>query len=251
MKRPARVPSQLSESLHQRLNAYCLAASAAGVGVLAMTQPAEGKIVYTATNVTIVGPNGSYNLDLNNDGQIDFTIRNTKRSSNTEWNSYALWDEAVEGNGIECNQIRNSAGYALALARGSKIGAGRKVCRTAALESVFGTYQHGNWKNATNRYLGVKFNIKGQTHYGWARLSVRFKNGIRAILTGFAYETIPNKPIIAGKSHRGNDGNPVDRDNGASLTNPIPETPQPGSLGALAMGATALSIWRRKEWALA
>jgi hypothetical protein len=241
----------LSSPLERGLKMYALAAGAAGVGALALAQPAEARIVYTATNVTIVGPNGSYNLDLNNDGQIDFTIRNTKRSSNTEWNSYALWDEAVEGNGIECNQIRNSAGYALALARGSKIGAGRKVCRTAALESVFGTYQHGNWKNATNRYLGVKFNIKGQTHYGWARLSVRFKNGIRAILTGFAYETIPNKPIIAGRTHAGNDGNPADPASAASVTNPIPETPKPASLGALAMGAPGLSIWRRKEWALA
>ena len=135
MKRSASLSqsAELSEFLRLRLNAYALAASAAGVGMLALAQPAEAKIVYTPTNVTIVGPNGSYNLDLNNDGQIDFTIRNTKRSTNTEWNSYALWDEAAEGNGVECSQIRNSVGYALALARGSKIGAGRKVCRTAGL----------------------------------------------------------------------------------------------------------------------
>jgi len=106
---------------------------------------------------------------------------------------------------VECSQIRNSVGYALALARGSKIGAGRKVCRTAGLESVFGTYQLGNWKNSKNRYLGLKFEIKGKTHFGWARLSVGFKNGIRAILTGYAYETIPNKPIKAGQTHGEND----------------------------------------------
>jgi len=101
MKRSASLSqsAELSEFLRLRLNAYALAASAAGVGILALAQPAEAKIVYTPTNVTIVGPNGSYNLDLNNDGQIDFTIRNTKRSTNTEWNSYALWDEAAEGNG--------------------------------------------------------------------------------------------------------------------------------------------------------
>jgi len=38
MQRPARVPAQLSESLHKRLNAYALAAGAAGVGVLALAQ---------------------------------------------------------------------------------------------------------------------------------------------------------------------------------------------------------------------
>src|SRR5579864_1174953 len=51
MKRPARVPLQLSESLHKRLSAYALAASAAGVGVLALAQPTEARIVYTPKHV--------------------------------------------------------------------------------------------------------------------------------------------------------------------------------------------------------
>ena len=51
MKLPTRVPSQVSESLHKRLNAYALAASAAGLGVLAFAPPAEAKIVYTPANI--------------------------------------------------------------------------------------------------------------------------------------------------------------------------------------------------------
>ena len=47
----------------------------------------------------------------------------------------------------------------------------------------------------------LKFKIKGKIHYGWARLSVdNFVNDITATLTGYAYETIPNKPIIAGRT---------------------------------------------------
>jgi hypothetical protein len=49
-QRPARRPSQLPESLHKRLNAYALAASAAGVGLLALAQSAEAEIVYTKTH---------------------------------------------------------------------------------------------------------------------------------------------------------------------------------------------------------
>jgi hypothetical protein len=45
--------------------------------------------------------------------------------------------------------------------------------------------------------LGLRFTIVGETHYGWARLST--VSGI--FLNGYAYETIPNKPIIAGKTH--------------------------------------------------
>lgn len=46
-------PSTLSESLHQRLNSYALAASAAGVGVLALAQPAEARIIYTPKHVVL------------------------------------------------------------------------------------------------------------------------------------------------------------------------------------------------------
>ena len=41
----------------------------------------------------------------------------------------------------------------------------------------------------------------GKIHYGWARLSFQVQNfSITATLTGYAYETIPNKPIIAGET---------------------------------------------------
>jgi hypothetical protein len=51
-------------------------------------------------------------------------------------------------------------------------------------------------------YLGLKFTIKGQVHYGWARLGyISANHPAKAKLTGYAYETIPNKPIVAGKTH--------------------------------------------------
>ncbi len=67
-------PSNPSESLHQRLNAYALAASAAGVSVLALTQAAQAKIVYTKTH-HVIGKNSTFKLDLNHDGITDFTLR--------------------------------------------------------------------------------------------------------------------------------------------------------------------------------
>jgi hypothetical protein len=51
--RPSRTPSRLSTALRNHLNMYSLAASAAGVGVLALAQPAEAKIVYTKTHHVI------------------------------------------------------------------------------------------------------------------------------------------------------------------------------------------------------
>jgi hypothetical protein len=79
----------------------------------------------------------------------------------------------------------------------------------------------GQWKDVRNRYLGFKFAIKGKTHYGWALLNVTFnpKNlKITAILTGYAYETIPNRAMIAGKTQEAD------------------ERDQPATLGRLALG---------------
>ena len=79
----------------------------------------------------------------------------------------------------------------------------------------------GSWVNVKDRYLGQKFKIHQRTHYGWARLDVEAgRNTITATLTGYAYETIPNKPIVAGKT-KGKDVITV----------------HPASLGALATGA--------------
>jgi len=64
----------------------------------------------------------------------------------------------------------------------------------------------------------------------------------KAELTGYAYETIPNKAIIAGKTN-GPDDISIEEP-GAALTAP---TPGPATLGALALGARGLSIWRREE----
>jgi hypothetical protein len=69
-------------------------------------------------------------------------------------------------------------------------------------------------------YLGLRFYFKGAIHYGWARVKVRSysrRANFTVTLTGYAYETIPDKPIIAGAT-KGPDE-------------------EAGSLGALAAGA--------------
>jgi hypothetical protein len=72
MKRPSKEPSKLSDSVHHQLSMYALAASAAGLGVLALPQPAAAKIIYTKTHRAIQGCDQRLNLDLNHDGHADF-----------------------------------------------------------------------------------------------------------------------------------------------------------------------------------
>jgi hypothetical protein len=246
MKRP-RKPASLSPSIHRHLNMYALAASAAGVGALALAQPCEAKIIYTKAH-HIIGANQTYRLDLNHDGIADFVLKDfyathsgdsagylnvlPKKSANEVWAAL----HCTSGTARLC---------AAALPEGTKIGSKGSfrpdypAGEVMAASDVHG-YRTGSWFNVT-RYLGLKFVVQGKTHFGWARLAVSVQHfTFTATLTGYAYET------IAGKTH-GEDDVEYDSGSGGSLTNPIPVTPQPVSLGALALGAPGLSIWRRKE----
>jgi len=229
IKQTSRKPSNLSDSLHRRLNSYALAASAAGVGMLAFVQPSEARIVYTPAHKHI---NGLVYLDLNRDDISDFVIAYTARPTSSSW-----WLYVLGTNGR--NQIAGlTAGEAAALLPGVRVGSQLPfgTLNTAMAGSVCftkGCRTFGQWANhgkgVKNRYLGLEFLITGKVHYGWARLSVAFKkpHGFSAILTGYAYETIPNKPIIAGKTH------------GKDVI-----TVEPASLGHLARGASEISRWR-------
>jgi len=105
-------------------------------------------------------------------------------------------------------------------------------------------YKYGPWLHLKEAYLGLKFVIKGKTHFGWARVKLSVADqSIRATLTGYAYETIPGKAIVAGATKSPEDAEPT-----AALNSHAPE---PATLGALALGVPGLSIWRRKESAAA
>jgi hypothetical protein len=230
-----RTSQQLSESLHHRLNSYALAASAAGVGVLAMAQPAEAKIVYTSAHV-VISPNGVhfYDLDLNHDGKTDFVLQ-TKFYSTTD---QSAGTQRLIASGARGNSLEKSGGFAAALRAGKRVGPHGDFQSRGVMASDWGSagastsIKRGPWVNVNNRYLGLKFKIKGKTHYGWARLSVQAQRGyfyLETTLTGYAYETIPNKRIVTGKT-KGPDVIAV----------------QPATLGHLAAGAAAIST-RRSE----
>jgi hypothetical protein len=239
--RVPRAPSDLSDLLHQRLSMYALAASATGVGVLALAQPAKARIVYKATHV-VVGRNGRYKLDLNHDQIADFILVNTY-GCNTDYCVDALSAIAARGNGVEGAKGFLSIPYASALQRGALIGAKQPFSGQLMASSQSGQGSLGRWLNVTNHYLGLKFKIKGKIHYGWARLTVQVPGGalIKATLTGYAYETIAGKSIIAGRTK-----GPGDIVEGQDLALATPGM-KSGSLGQLAMGSPGLSVWRRKE----
>jgi hypothetical protein len=249
-----RMTLRLSGTQHQFLNTYALAATGA-VGVLALVPPSEAKIVYTPIHKTIK-LHQHYNLDLNHDGITDFTLElNSFHTRNTSAFStlrlVPTKPNAAEGgsHGTSCGGGHGAGPYAFALGQGALISPKHPFHGNPNLMGVAGTIDDfsvfcGPWLDVKNRYLGLQFQIRGETHFGWARLNVASTpiSITSATLTGFAYETIPNKPINAGKIEGPEEGS-IDEANPATLNEPL----QAASLGLLAMGSPGLSVWRREE----
>jgi hypothetical protein len=248
-----RKTANLSESVHRQLNMYTLAASAAGVSLFALTQPAQAEIVYTPAEMKIKkNLDPGFPLDLNNDGQPDFWFRGTYSHYSVSW--LDLYG-AQQGQNAPITGVRNQRNnYAAALPFGVQIGSSKVFADHTSVRMAShypgGSKFFGPWANGgagfQHRYLGLKFQINGETHFGWARLKIKISNDvIVAYLIGYAYETVPNKPIIAG-AQKGTDDRTLDQPD-AALASPIPDTPQHATLGLLALGAPGLSIWRREE----
>ncbi len=242
---------QLRKSIDRQLDHYSLAAMAAGVGridkaglgcgialataglgLLALPMPAQAKIVYTPLH-KVIHPSSSFGLDLNNDGVNDLFLDDF-RYQNAERTSIFLAEASVSSNKA---QVMGAIYFAASdLDAGARIGGeklfrGRNLAVSECSEGVCGfDYPWANkGRGVKDRYLGLKFYIDGKPHYGWARLDVSFKPQLHATLTGYAYETVPRKPIIAGKTK-----------------GPDVVTVQPITLGHLARGAS-VPVMRRKE----
>ena len=232
---------QLSTSTLQSLNAYALAASAAGVGMLALTPPAEAKIVYTPADVVIGGTGvTAYNLDLNGDGITDFVFE--KASTCSIYGCFRFLGGFAEDGGVAFGGMVQGC---LAMPPGAVIGPQRGFYSGfvgMALVFSSGKFRsyRDNWVNVFNHYLGLKFLIGGETHYGWARFSVTVKGtSIVGTLTGYAYETLPDTPIIAGKTAGYSSREPE------SSVLALPDYAH-ATLGLLAQGASGLRIWKRQ-----
>jgi len=240
-----RTTAHLNSTVEKKLLGYAALASATGVGVLALAAPAEATIVYTPTHQTIA-PNSTLQLDLNGDGINDFRFLNrfsgpARRATFSTLTAAAL----IEYPDVSSNHIWGNSNFDVSvLPPGIVVGpkgkfVGNHSVMGAASELNGGPpMYHGPWAppggSIKSRYVGLKFVINGQVHFGWARLSVEIRparnGGAQAVLTGYAYETVANKGIEAGKT-----------------SGPEVASAQPATLGHLAMGAAGLFARRREN----
>jgi hypothetical protein len=243
----SRKKASLPDYLHRRLNMYALAAGAAGVSALALAQPAQAKVIYTQTWIPIAPVSSVTNLDLNNDGIADFQVSVGKQNKCGSGSSYCYMVSMKVLPQNPSNLVWGANGIASALGSGVSIGSqgkfqqgnafmGKEALQFNRYSTVYGS--SGPWRETTRGFLGLKFIIQGQVHYGWARLNVTATTqGMYGAISGYAYETEANKPILTGQKS----GAPKKRHDGTrgNKSSGTP-APTPGGLGMLAGGARGL-----------
>src|SRR5579863_2039866 len=247
-KKRSRKTVKLPDSLHRDLTSYVLAAGAAGVSVLALAPSSEGQIVYTPTH-EFIDRNGTMLIDLNHDGITDVMIREVfwTYGVNGDFPGNSVQAVTRKPNGI---RWRGQSHSAFPMVRGSEIQSTfrfRSGAEVMIQATDFGVYYGGSWSEfATDRFLGIRFLIDKETHYGWARINVRVgspKQGIGVLLKGYAYETKPDTPIRAGDTG----GADTEEENSGPaselFSSPKPTGKQAG-LGELALGADGLALLR-------
>jgi hypothetical protein len=247
-----------SNNLNHQVGQYSLAAAVAGVSVLALVAPAAGEIVVTKKTIHIpLATDGALEpvkISMANNGvnNFSFSLYQSLSYRHLTIGGVSLGDELRVGTGPAFDV------YLGALPRGARIGPSNpsssfNVGGIGELSNSFSNnkFFRGSWSGSPkNRYLGVRFQMNGETHYGWIRLTVTTNPKahtafMSATITGYAYETVANKPIVAGTAEIA----------AAAAEKPTAEVQSPEnirnhsgpSLGMLAVGAEGLPLWRREE----
>ncbi len=259
----SRTAIEFSERFNKRWLGYAAAAGAAGIGLACGTPAAKADIIYTSAS-SQVPVNGSLAVTIDGVAALEFT--NSARA----WTSGPYWRQSFRGKaGMDAlaGLMVGAGGSAAKLPFGAFIGSYQKGAFNAGgglMGSVAGqfgyrafnrTWNGTHWQTSTrierhplsataragewtlngSGYLGFVFTAADDVnYYGWASLNITEVSSpssayYREVLTGYAYNNIPGAPITAGEGYT---------------------TPEPGTLGLLALGSLGLGFWRRKRTAV-
>jgi hypothetical protein len=249
-----------SPHLSRQVSLYSLAAAAAGVGLLALAAPAEGEVVVTQKTIPIpLSSDGMEGVEISfaNNGVDDLKLVLSNFSIFGANGNRLKAVNAADGKGVlghgphgdreasaltPGQEIGPSANFVSVACNGSYFSYCGAPELAATHTSTFGSRNVGGpWRGSPkNGYLGVRFLIDGETHYGWVRMTVstEYTRRMTATITAYAYETVANQPITAGPA----EGKAAEAQSPENVQN------QAGpSLGMLALGADGVPLWRREE----
>ena len=198
------------DSFEKKLAGYVAMATAY---LAAHPVDANAQIHYTDVNPDLVIENSFFNLDLNNDGVVDFKLVNShgeQTNSSTSFFSHSAWRNAeINVLNINDNVLDYSSCPVYPLNFGQFINNADQFGQGGALADNF---SQSGWSgtgggysmslvsgcfNTTEKYIGLRLKLNNNFYYGWARVSLNAPfNTI--VLKDYAVNLTPNAQIQAG-----------------------------------------------------
>jgi hypothetical protein len=195
-------------TLHKKLKSY----SALAGTLIAAGTTAEAQIVYTDVSPdATVATGATYDLDLDNNSVVDFQfalVHDTYVLTGTFGTFPIAYDFAVivpnTDNAIDTVSSPESGPAPHVV--NDPIGSGLLfVDASVASYQLLGiayagslaAYNHGNFLGQNDKYIGLRFKIGTNDHYGWVRVDL---NADATLLTikDYAYDATPNTGLLAG-----------------------------------------------------
>ena len=175
---------------------------------------AQSLIIYKDIEPDFVSDNlnQSYDLDLNNDHIIDFTLKSELNLINWDYNDPIILPQHLLYLGSKASSANGSISVTPWLPNPLPLDSGKEIFSLAGYtngESYenWGYFMIGNcgdelscysnWEDKSDKYLGLKFYINGKAHYGWVQLDI--SSATQWVIKDYAYNSTPNKPILAGQ----------------------------------------------------
>jgi len=193
----------MKKELQNKLSRY----TAAAVAVVAAASGATAQVVYTDVNPDYSvdddnNANGltAIGLDLNNDATVDFILAAGDTTDAGTRVRYSLVAPAVAANAV-AGETPSAFNYALALNMNDAINntlnwisSTNTMAYNVASANPYGE----NWNGVTDKYLGLRFTVGANVHYGWARMDVQAIGDVWT-LKDYAYNATANGSITAGQ----------------------------------------------------
>jgi len=192
---------------NQRLYGMLVPALLVLVALVGFGQTVRAEVVHTVINARTLDK-GTIMLDLDGDGIADFALNSffgqVSCGIRDGWGSSVTLTKRIGGGVVPSKRLP-----LLAELLPSNVKIDRRTTFYHGYIQVERSYCD-SLPGDDSGYLGLEFKINGQTHYGWAQVTIDFLSGphMATIVSDVAYETIPNEGIRTGQIQDNADASP-------------------------------------------